>query len=258
MVRKQGPVRFVVPFRGDPQEEARVALGVLGQCIAEDSEIRDVLLLVHGKGHLEAKSIGRALGSQATKALLKNTSLRWSESKASLRLATLRTFQPYSGDPDAVLVAYGDKKLLDLVDGMQDVRAIVVLGWGDMKRIEYWRRAWNPVVLGEEQSAEESPITNQVVERALQSLSRFVNLGTGLANPHDRDAAMELFWILREAGEWVAPDDVYSWALRNGWSPSGADDLKSAAERVEKRSSRPRKPRRFWGGIEEFRKEVST
>ena len=257
MVKKKGPVRYVVPFGDDPQEDARDALGVLDRCIAKDSAIRDVLLLVQGKGQLEAKSIGRALGAGVTKSLLKNQALRWSDSNASLRLATLRTFQPYSGDPDAVLVAYGNKKLLDLVDGMRDLRAVVVIGWGDLKQIDYWIKAWNAVVLGQEQSAEESPVENQVVEVALQSLSRFVNLGTGLANPDDRAAAEELFWILRDAGEWAEPEAVHSWALRNGWTPSGADDLKAAAEKVGKRSSRPRKPRRYWGGIEEFRKEVS-
>lgn len=68
-----------------------------------------------------------------------------------------------------------------------------------------------------------------VVENALISLTRRVNLSTNLTHPSDKGAAVSLFKILRGNGVRYDPDEIEVWALRNDWKPKGAKKLKEIA-----------------------------
>jgi hypothetical protein len=77
-----------------------------------------------------------------------------------------------------------------------------------------------------------STITNPVVERALDSLTRLVNLSTGLGHPSDKAAAVGLFRILNGGGERYDPAEVAAWAANNGWGLAGARELGEVAAGV--------------------------
>lgn len=64
-----------------------------------------------------------------------------------------------------------------------------------------------------------------------------MNLSSGLTHPLDRPKVVWAFKIFREAGYVWEPADVRSWALANGWRPSGARDLSEVADGVKARKA---------------------
>lgn len=67
---------------------------------------------------------------------------------------------------------------------------------------------------------------------ALQSLTKRVNLSTGLGHPSDRSSAISMFKLLKRAGYSWEPDAVKIWAIQNGWKADHAADLADKAQGV--------------------------
>ena len=73
---------------------------------------------------------------------------------------------------------------------------------------------------------------DKIVEIALISLTRRVNLSTNLTHESDKGAAVGLFRILRDEGIVYDPDEIKRWAIKNGWKTKGANKLKDIAEGI--------------------------
>jgi len=71
-----------------------------------------------------------------------------------------------------------------------------------------------------------------IVENALISLTRRVNVSSNLTNPSDKGAAVSLFRILKDHEIMFDPDEVEIWALRNEWKSKGAKNLRSIAQGI--------------------------
>lgn len=122
--------------------------------------------------------------------------------------------------------------MLNLIDNIKNSPALVIVPCGMDADIEKWKKTWNPQIPGQQQTTPEELIDNYVIEEALKTLTNTVNLSTGLSHPRDKDKAVELFHILIENNELYDPDSIRAWALRNGWMPSGADQLKNVAQAI--------------------------
>ena len=130
-----------------------------------------------------------------------------------------------------VLALYLPPKDLARLDDL-NAAAICVVPWMDSE-VRAWRQTWNPVDLSG--AAAPAPATTPlsgVVHRALRSLTRGVNLSTGLGHPRDKDKAVWMFRILREASERFDAPSIRAWGANNGWTVRGADDLASVAEAI--------------------------
>jgi hypothetical protein len=68
--------------------------------------------------------------------------------------------------------------------------------------------------------------------RALENLTRMVNLSTGLGHPRDKTYADETFRILRAKGHKDPTAHVRSWAIRNGWKPEHAVTLEALSRKI--------------------------
>lgn len=142
----KGPRRFLILPDASHAEAARRAFTVLGKVIAENAEIRDVLLLAYAQYSLRAgTTVGDILGKSATKQLIGKKSVPWPNSNATLRFATLRTLELYP-EPDVVFVVYASKKLLDLAESLKSVNWVIALAW-EAGRIAHWQETWKPVVM---------------------------------------------------------------------------------------------------------------
>lgn len=109
--------------------------------------------------------------------------------------------------------------------------ALCVIPWSEQE-VSTWLRAWGPIELRSGESAASVVVSNQVVEAALKSLTRRVNLSSGLGHPSDRAAAVGMFKILQGSGETWDAAEVRAWALGHGWSSRGAADLADLALRI--------------------------
>lgn len=218
-------------FSADGPDVESIARGFMKaiQLSGDLDESRNILLLVSTKDNLRGTTLETVLGSPISKTLLKGKEARLPNGKY-LRLATKRTFNDYWTE-DIIFAVYASKELLDLIDGIKSTPAIVVIPWL-MEDVEQWIRTWEPYVDGEKVSSESSLIENPVVEEGLKMLTNSVNLSTGLSHPSDKAAAVHLFRQFYKYREIYDSDSIRAWALRNDWSPKGADQLHDIAQAI--------------------------
>ncbi|MBX7514985.1 hypothetical protein K3179_10575 [Qipengyuania sp. GH38] len=213
------------------------ALGYV-KAIAEAKKIADpdVILLTHTKQQLEHTSIASALGKGAAKALASNQRIDLPFG-GTLRNETLRTISPYIANK-IIIVGYGEDKILDFVDGITAPAGIVVIP--DLPgSADKWKERWNPTVHGEKRGEAATLIDDKVTVSALTTLSKVINLSTGLSHPRDKEMANEILRILRTKGHAIEHEKFKSWAIRNGWKPDGAQQLAEVAEKIAKLKNNP-------------------
>lgn len=221
--------RYLIPANGPEVEPIKRGLALLTKLCENLDSSTNAILLIPTKRNIQGTTLETALGTKISKALLKGESVRL-PSGGNLRLETERTFRD-TWTSDIIFGVYVTKKMFNQIDSAKNASAIIIVPF-IMKDVVEWRRTWNPKVLGESQDTPEVLIKNPVVEEALKMLTHSVNLSTGLSHPSDKEAAVELFLILYKNKELYNPDSIRAWALRNGWTPKGADQLRSVAQAI--------------------------
>lgn len=233
---KRETERFLVPANGPEVEPMREAI-LLAARLANEKNTNATLFTPDRD--LRGKSIEAALGREVAKKLMSGKTLQL-PGGACLDLQSARTFPRHSSN--VVLAAYPDKGMLDQIDAAKNAPAVVVVPL-TISEVEDWRRSWNPAVLGAPRQPAEVLIANPIVEEAMKALTGRINLGTGLIHPRDKAAAVGLLRELRVAGETFHPDDLRAWAVRHGWTPKDADQLRQVAQAtLTGRSLRTRAP----------------
>lgn len=224
--------RILIPATPKKVDAVVTALARLAMACSEAGGPDGAILLVPTKAAMKDAPIEQALGSGPAKSLA-NGSSHALPGGVALTLKTAQTFG-WISDPQAVAAIWPDKKTLDKIDGQGDrvPLVVVVASYPGDPDIEAWRKTWSPEIPGEEQGPPDALIEDPVVGKALQMLTDHVNLSTGLAHPADRGAAVELLKLLWAGGHRYRPDAVRAWAMRNGWRPKGADELRDVSEAI--------------------------
>jgi hypothetical protein len=152
---------------------------------------------------------------------------------ASVGRETPRTLGQIGRRTQPVVVScWPSSKDLDLLDGLQSLKALVVVPWND-DEISTWRQARRATdLLGHREVAPEPTISDPVVAAALTDLTKRINLSTGLNHPDDRSAAIQAFRILKRNRHQFQPDEIRAWAMANGWSADHARALSEYAAGV--------------------------
>lgn len=221
--------RYLIHANGPEVEPIETALSLLAELCESFESPKDAILLIPAKKQFRGTSLETVLGSRMTEALLKGEPVGLPNG-GNLRLESQRTFQG-SWTSDIILGVYVTKKMLDQIDSARNAVAVIVIPW-IMDDVTEWRRTWNPQVPGEAQAVSEALVESCVVEEALRMLTDRVNLSTGLSHPSDRAAAVELFRLLSRHKEPYDPDSIRAWALRNSWTPEGANQLRAVAQAI--------------------------
>ncbi|WP_395118456.1 DUF1889 family protein [Rhodanobacter sp. FW102-FHT14D06] len=110
------------------------------------------------------------------------------------------------------------------------------------------------ILIGQWTSREKSDITpgkemtmREIVQKAMEKLSRVSNVSTGLAHPLDEARAKELFIALRDHGVPLSQDDVRLQAEACGWPARHAQKLGELAECIGEGAAVPIAFPRGWG-----------
>lgn len=227
-------LRYIIPPKYGEKGPIIEALKLIISLHKGSDQSKEITLLIPTKSQLDGTVIDASLGSAACKVLSSGHKVKVTE-LLSLKCETIRTFKPYS-HTDIILCVFPSEKMLDLVDSVDGLEIAIIVPWFK-EDTDIWEKTWNPVVLGEKPSEPEDLIDNPVVEEAMKKLTTRVNLSTGLSHPRDKGAAVEILRILRNNGENFNPDALKAWALRNGWIPKGAEDLRIYAQAIIERKS---------------------
>ena len=128
------------------------------------------------------------------------------------------------GKDDIVLALHPTARLLDTIDGYKNIQGVFVVLWNE-EDVAYWKRTWNPEEEGDKIKMQARTALPEEVIAKLSLLTDMVNLSTGLGHPLDFNRALDLFIELHDQGIAYNPDDIKVWAMQNGWTPDGANDL---------------------------------
>lgn len=219
--------RWFIDSHGPDTSALKTAFSWLLKKIGASSENRRGLLVVHGKGNLES-TVGAVFGPAVAKKLGKENQVRIRGS--AIELMTER-IKPY-GWSGPVLAVHPSPRLLDMVDSLSTPSEILVVPWL-RDEVEPWIQMWGARELGSSAEPDTKRFSNPTVRAALASLTRRVNLSTGIAHPSDRAATVEMFRLLYAAGEDFDPPEVRSWLISElNWQPKDANDVRDVAEGV--------------------------
>lgn len=230
------PTRLIVPIDTDDAASWSHAISYAKAVgTAAEPPARTYVLLTHTKGQLKHTSLARHMGERAAKELGANRPVGLGDG-LQLTHATLQTLSHASG---AVVIAfYADDRMLERLDGTAGLVGVVAVP--DLPgQIEDWTARWNPLVHGQQRGAPAALIADPVVENALTSLSKWINLSHAVMNPRDKGHLDEVLRILRAKGHSFDPAKMKSWAIRNGWLPGAADELATLANRIGALRSKP-------------------
>ena len=231
------PIRVVVPI--DSQDPSAWAHALAyAEMIGAQAEpaARDYILLTHTKQQLSQTSLGNHVGAAQAKTLLANKDLGLPNG-ARLRHATLQTLR--GSARQAMIIAYfAEDKMMETIDGLTGVIGVVAVPHY-AGEVDGWIARWNPVIHGQQSTAAVPLISDSVVAKALESLSGSVNLSHSVMNPRDKQRANETLRILRAKGHTLEREKIKSWAIRNGWQPSAADELAKLAGKVQALKATP-------------------
>ncbi len=226
--------RVLVPLDSQDAQTFGLALAY-AQKIARTAGVEDVILLIHTKHQLDHTSLSRFLGPAVVKGLAKGpVSL---QGGGRLHQETMKTLR-YPPRKSVVLVYYAEEKILDFVDGLNNVVGVVAVP--DISgEADGWAARWTVHTHGHLGQAPAALIDDPVVVRALETLTTVINLSTGLGHPRDKTMANEILRILRTKGHGDPSSTIKSCAIRKGWSPRGASDLEALARKIWSLKTKP-------------------
>lgn len=219
--------RLYIDTEGPGATELRPAFSWFLRQIANSADRRG-LLAVPGKGNLTGTGIETVLGTTTVKNLSKNNRVR--VQGLTIELMTERINPRFWSGP--VLAVYAGDRLLDMVDSLETPSKILFVPWL-RKEGQAWARMWSARELGSTDEPPARQFSNPTVRAALESLTDSVNLSTGLAHSSDRDAAIQMFRLLHDAGEQFDPEETRSWLISElDWEPRHANEVRNVANGV--------------------------
>jgi len=232
----EGP-RVFLPVDGYDPNSWPLAIHCAEQInAAQTPSVSDVVLLIHQQSILAHSSLSAFMGDQIVKALraAKPVAL---PSGAALRMETKRTIR-HLARPTTIIAFYADDAILEIVDGLANVAGVVAVE--DLRgSADQWVARWSPIVPGQAAKPPTQIIKDSVVLKALESLSGLVNKSNAVLTSSYEDWAKDVLCILRAKGHSADPQNIKSWAIRDGWKLGAADDLAKLAKKTFEMKTKP-------------------
>jgi hypothetical protein len=160
----------------------------------------------------------------------------------AMTVATWRTLSSLRWGGGVVLALWPDREHLGVIADDRRTRALVVIPDDDQEAAP-WATAAKAVYLGAQAAPVAGPAgadrLDPVVVVGLRTLTMLVNHGNNLAGTADHRDAVAVLLTLHDGGYALPADQVYEWALVNGWPSRGAGRLSELARKIAK-GTRPR------------------
>lgn len=213
--------RFLIENNGPDVDAFKMAL-VEAIKFSHANSIDKITLIVSVKSGFPHTVIGEFLGEQASKLLCKGEAVDLGYGIfMNLEIPSSLSSHKKFG---VVLAAYLSEKDMSIIDAIGSAQAVVYLPWheDDGKK---WLACWNPVIWGNSSWTVEPLAFSQDIEDALKCVTRRINLSTGLAHSNDKEFTKRIFQKLKSEGYDLEPEDVKSWAIKNGWKAKHAEEF---------------------------------
>ena len=219
--------RYYFDTMGNDDEAYKEAISLAHDLAKSDPEIGRIILLAHAKG-----SIGwleRAYGHEDVKKMQKGAKL--SNCNASIKVESKRTYKNPVGTKDIVITMGLDSDDVFKVDDFCSVKAIIAIPW--LKEgLERWISTWGPI---EARTATKAPKFSKldcIVQEAFKSLTRTINMTTGIHHPSDNNRAKTYIRALHKYGEIDGAQVAGFLVSELGWDAKHADEVKALIDRL--------------------------
>lgn len=231
-------IRVLVPGDDQSEEAISLAFGYADEiCKLSQGTVQEAILFVPGKESVKFTTLTSALGERNAKKL-HDGGIVALPSGMPMHLETIRTLR-WVTKPSVLISIYSDQKMLDQVDSTKNLFGIVAVPYIP-EALERWQKTWSPTVHGAPKQSAQKLIGDPVVEQALVSLTHGINLSHSLLNTRDKEHSNRTLRILRANGHVEKPENLRSWAVKNGWHPKAAEELEKLAIKVLSLKSKPR------------------
>lgn len=139
-----------------------------------------------------------------------------------------------------LLAAWPDRRALSEIIGDHRITALCVLTWSE-RDFHSWAAATRAHRLGDAQATTVAPttISDPVVRRAMKTVSNLVNQNNTLKAGHEKAVAVAALLTLKKHGHRLDTDEIYTWALAEGWRGPRAEELRAHIVQINS-GSRPR------------------
>lgn len=154
----------------------------------------------------------------------------------AMSVATWRTLSNLRWTGGVVLALWPDGQHLGVIADDGRTRALCVVP-NDDEEAAPWATASTAAYLGTAAEGTADPertllFIDPVVVEGLRTLTVRVNHANRLAGTLDRRDAVAVLEALHDGGYEFAADQIYKWAVINGWPERGADRLRELAEKI--------------------------
>lgn len=236
----------------DSDQESNVKLGLAWLVARLKESPGDGMIVVPTLRQITSSVFADVIGSATAKYAEKHRQLKLGSRTIAVQPGT-RMSLPHN--LTAALVLWDREKAIQEIDRWRPEADVLVVPWIESDVTDLTEHL--PFrVLGESPRA--SNPKSSVVEAALRSLTRRVNVSSGLAHPLDEAAFVDLLYLLRDAGEVIDPAHVQKTLVELGWDIQDARDASKRAERFAggARLRRPKSPSWPAGAIDQWRSEA--
>jgi hypothetical protein len=160
-----------------------------------------------------------------------------------------------------LLALFPDRDFLDELDEIPHIQEMLVIPWAP-EDIRSWQTTRNAVPLGQSQPPRTPRhLSDGVVEAAIRTLAGEVNQANGLVGGRDREIAVQVFSVLRDASLDYNPEEIKTFLIAEcNWDASLAERAKIIAAQIRQGRRLRQGRRRFvpnildiWRGEAEHR-----
>lgn len=213
--------RFLIENHGPNVDAFKMALAEAIK-FSHSNGIGQITLIVPAKGGFPDTVIGEFFGDQTSKLLCKGGVVDLGYG-VSMNLEIPRSLSSHK-KVGVVLATYLSEKDMSIIDALRTAQAVVYLPWheDDGKK---WLACWDPAIWGNSSWSVEPLTFSQEIEDALKCVTRGINLSTGLAHTRDKEFTKRIFQKLKSDGYDLEPEDIKSWAIKNGWKAKHAEEF---------------------------------
>jgi len=232
-------IRILLPDTNQSPEHILKGIGVADHLCAT-LNVTEIIFLVPVKASLTSGSLHTALGQAVHDALVKGKPVKL-ESGAQMRCETMQTLQ-WLSRPSVVIAVYASQKMMDKIDALQNVAAVVAIPWA-AGEIDDWVKTWSPQALGQPSQPAKSAaklIADPVVEQAMKSLTKMINKAHNILHPSDEEHAKRILRILRSRDHKEPAENIRRWAIKHGWLPKAAERLEVLAQKAFALRAKPK------------------
>lgn len=215
--------RFFIDTEGNDDKAYQEAMVHSCKLASAYPELKQVILLIPSKNN--TGWFERLYGDEVVKKLHKGTTFK--DCPLLFKFESIKTTKGYFQEPTIVITCGLDTDILEKIDD-SFARVIIAIPW--LKdNITKWVQRWNPTELrGKTNTTAPPENPSCIVIKALQALTKEINMSTGIIHPNDEFLAKTYIRALHKYEHGLDSDAIMNFLVTNlNWETRFANDIKN-------------------------------